>query len=363
MIARKDFSLARIIALGLTRPFATPLEATQHLGALQAQDLPGTLRSLTLRSEGSAVDAFNSGQLVRNWPMRETLHAVASEDIGWMLALTAPRMESSAASRHRALGVDEGLLKRARASTERLFSEVDRVTRAELFARWDADGLIEGVRQRGIHMLSMLCRRNLLTQGPLEQQGRRWEQLIVPAETWITRPLDLAEDDALALWARRFFISHGPATEADFARWTGLTLARVRRGIAANTDLAHFELDGVRYYMDADLPDRLASERRRAARMMLLPGFDELILGYKDRSATVPPAFAEAIVPGNNGMFKATVVDRGQVVGTWKQGTATKSQPNPAPVVSWLVEPSKRQLADLARGFTEHPSGTGAVDR
>ena len=51
----------------------------------------------------------------------------------------------------------------------------------------------------------------------------------------------------------------------------------------------------------------------------LLPGFDEFVLGYADRSCAVPPEFAERIVPGGNGMFRATVVSGGRVVGTWRR--------------------------------------------
>ena len=60
----------------------------------------------------------------------------------------------------------------------------------------------------------------------------------------------------------------------------------------------------------ADLPDWL-----------LLPAFDEHLLGYQDRSPQLHPTHFEHIVPGRNGMFLATVVRDGRVVGTWKKGT------------------------------------------
>ena len=62
--------------------------------------------------------------------------------------------------------------------------------------------------------------------------------------------------------------------------------------------------------------------------MILLPGFDEYLLGYTDRSAALAPHHAPLTVPGNNGMFKATVVLGGQVAGTWRkaQGAAEKQR-------------------------------------
>lgn len=53
----------------------------------------------------------------------------------------------------------------------------------------------------------------------------------------------------------------------------------------------------------------------------LLPGFDEHVLGYADRSAQLDPTVADRIVPGGNGVFLPTVVVRGRTVGTWtRQG-------------------------------------------
>ena len=64
----------------------------------------------------------------------------------------------------------------------------------------------------------------------------------------------------------------------------------------------------------------------------LLPGFDEFVLGYGDRSAVLDPAFADRIVPGGNGMFRPTVVSDGRIVGTWQwtgRGAARTVTPTP----------------------------------
>jgi hypothetical protein len=51
----------------------------------------------------------------------------------------------------------------------------------------------------------------------------------------------------------------------------------------------------------------------------LLPGFDEYLLGYKDRSAVLATKHAQKVVPGSNGVFMPMLVVAGQVVGTWKR--------------------------------------------
>ena len=55
------------------------------------------------------------------------------------------------------------------------------------------------------------------------------------------------------------------------------------------------------------------------ARVHLLPGFDEYVLGYQDRSAVLAPEHSQAIVPGGNGVFRPTIVVDGAVVGTWRR--------------------------------------------
>jgi hypothetical protein len=51
----------------------------------------------------------------------------------------------------------------------------------------------------------------------------------------------------------------------------------------------------------------------------LLPGFDEYLLGYRDRSAVLAVEDAPKVVPGKNGVFLPTIVVGGRVVGTWKR--------------------------------------------
>ena len=79
------------------------------------------------------------------------------------------------------------------------------------------------------------------------------------------------------------------------------------------------DIDGVDYVHATDLEDRLTEWEAAARETMLLPGFDELILGYKDRSATLDPAHEKLVVPGGNGMFKNTVVTGTRARATWKR--------------------------------------------
>ena len=84
--------------------------------------------------------------------------------------------------------------------------------------------------------------------------------------------------------------------------------------------------------------------------MLLLPGFDEYLLGYKDRSPQLGASQAQKVVPGGNGMLRSTVVQRGRVIGVWRQKLLTKSMPVTVTGFSSLVrsDPSGRRGASRA---------------
>jgi len=247
--------------------------------------------------------------------MRGTLHLVAAADLPWMLEIAAPRAVARAATRRSQLGLDAAALERARGLTVEVLNGGRHLRRRDLLDLLTERGL-DATGPRGSHLLGYLAQTGTVCFGPIH--GR--EQLIVLIDEWIPRPRSLERGEALGEWAERYFRSHGPATAQDFARWTGLTAGDVRAGLAlARPRLERFEVDGIEHLMDPQAPDLLDAHRPEASSVFLLPGFDELILGYADRRPTLAAEFADRIVPGGNGVFRPTVVSDGQVVGTWKQ--------------------------------------------
>ena len=337
-----ELALLRVVAQRLAGPQpATAGEAVRWLTAVQAQDLPGALVSVALRTtSGTRADveaALATGELVRSWPMRGTLHLVAGEDLGWMLALTGPRMLASIATRRAGLGLDASVLDRAREIAVGALTGGQALPRRALLAQWTAAGL-PTAGQGGAHLLSHLAQTAVVCLGPMGDGG----QHVVLLDEWVHRPRRLERGQALAALVERYLRSHGPATVADVQRWTGLTVTDVRAGLVqVRHRLAVLEVDGVEHYLDPATPDVLAAHRRDAGRTRLLPGFDELVLGYADRTCTVPAEFAGRVVPGGNGMFLRTVVDGGRAVGTWattRQGSidATPFTDFRAPVAACL---------------------------
>jgi len=319
MTTLRELALLRLVAQRIAGPgFDSATETVRWLTAAQAQDYPGAVTSIALRSgpqgRSSLIAALDAGEVVRSWPMRGTLHFVAAEDLPWMLALTGPRMLSGMGARHRALGIDDAAVGRAREVAHAALRDGGR-ERRELMQEWDRAG-IPTADQRGQHLLWTLAVTGEVCLGPV-RDGR---QLVVPSDSWIRDRRELVGDEALGEWALRYFRSHGPATLHDFVWWTKLPVRQARAGLAlASPHLDCLQVDGVDYYLDPATPDLLAAHRRKARGVFLLPGFDEFILGYRDRGAAVDPEFGGRLQPGGNGMFSPTVVDGGRVVGTWKR--------------------------------------------
>lgn len=311
--------LLRLAAQRIAGPgCATPTGTVRWLTALQAQDYKGVLSSVALRTKSGtrqAVEAaLDAGEIVKSWPLRGTLHLVVAEDLPWMLELAAPRVVASAAARRAQLGLDEPLFERARHLATSALAGGNRLRGADLLAVWGEGGLVTA-GQRGYHLLWHLAQTGTLCFGPV----REGEQLVVLVDEWIPHPLRPGREEALGELAGRYFRSHGPATVKDLMRWTNLVAADARAGLeAARSHLARLDVDGVEHFMDPETPGLLDACRAQARGVFLLPGFDEFMLGYQDRRASLPAEFANRIIPGGNGVFQPTVVSDGQVVGTWK---------------------------------------------
>ena len=311
----------RLAALGLVGPrAATAAGAARRLTAAQGQDLPGVLDALALRTDGGTPEAvraaFDAGEIVRSWPMRGTYHVVAAEDLAWMLPLATARPLAAAAARRPGLGLTDATVEAAREVALGALSGGRRLTRAQLVAVWAEAGLTAGGKALGggpaNHTVGVLAQTGTLCYGPFATAK---EQALVLLDEWVPAPRRPEREEALTEWALRYFRSHGPASVADYARWTGLPMADVHAGVAGARPHLVEVADGL--LMDPSTPERLAAGREEADGELLLPGFDEFVLGYRDRSHVVDDAGFERIVPGNNGIFRPTVVVRGRVVGTW----------------------------------------------
>jgi hypothetical protein len=312
-------------------------------GAMQAQDVHSVLWSLGARLPGQTLAGVSSAleqrEVLRTWPMRGTVHLVPAADAHWMLEVTGVRALAGAEKRRQTLGLDEKTAEQAVEILGAALAGGGRLTRSECLAALTAGG-VEVSGQRGYHLLWYAAQRAVTAIAP--HVGK--EQTFVLLDEWVPAPFRPSREEALGLLALRYFRSHGPTTRKDFAGWTGLTMTDCKTGVAVAGDaLATVEVDGVEMIVAADASPAPGDG------WLALPGFDEYLLGFKDRSMMVDPGHLQAIIPGGNGMFRATIVRDGRVVAVWTRALTRKG-------VTVTVEP----LVRLSAG--DHRKVAGALE-
>jgi len=321
-----ELSAAQALSLRMTslllrpHPLGNPgtvAGVVEWFGAMQAQDVASALWSLGVRLPGATLADVNAAlerrEVLRTWPMRGTVHLVPAADTHWMLDLMGVRALAGAAKRRETIGLPERTAERGvEVLAEALTGK--RLTRAECLAALTGAGLQLGP-QMGYHLLWYASQKGVTAIAP--HVGK--EQTFVLLDEWVPKPNRPSREEALATIAQRFYRSHGPATVKDLMRWTGLTTKDVRAGIAG-ADLATVRVDGQEMVLDPAV-----GEPGALAGWDVLPGFDEYLLGYGDRSLMVDKPDETKIIPGGNGVFQATIVNAGRVVGTWKRSLGRKA--------------------------------------
>lgn len=335
-----DVMAMRLSNLRLGRPGRSPAELADWFGAMQAQDLASGKWSLGVRLPGTSeadVDAaLERGEVLRTWPMRRTIHVVHPENARWLLDLTGARALQGLQARWDYLNLDRRTVERA-ADVLAAALQGKRLTRSQCLEALEQAGIHTG-GGRSYHLLWHTAQIGVTCIGPNEGP----EQTFVLLDEWAPAQRTPDRAEALALLARSYFRSHGPTTRLDFQGWTGLTATDAKAAIAA-ADLTQATFEGQEVFY---VPGEIAEPPET----LLLPGFDEYMLGFKDRSLFLAQGDAERITPGRNGMFRATVIRHGRVIGTWQRKhlastvrvTISGFRPLPARTRRALAGPAQR---------------------
>ena len=284
------------------------------LGAIQAQDYAGGKWSIGLRLPGSSdtsvEEAIAKQRIVRTWAMRGTLHFVAAEDVHWLLALLGPRIISRNGRRYRQLELDEATLAQSAEILARALENGRQMDRQDLSDLLQRAG-ISTAGQRLFYMLQHAALSGLIGQGTAPKNKPLFAQLPPPAD-----PLRLMDrEEALRELASRYFTSRGPATLEDFTWWSGLLSGDAKTGLdAAKTTLIQEKIGQKTYWFT----EEVSTNTESIPGIILLPGFDEYLVSYRDRSAVIADDFIE-LWSKSKAMFSPSIVLRGQVIGLWKR--------------------------------------------
>jgi hypothetical protein len=344
-MARTKKEVRDIVAQRLNRQLlagnalATAEEVVAHFGAIQAQDYLGSLWAIGLRTtdatEADIERAVQERRIVRCWPMRGTLHFVAATDVRWMLDFLAPRILRRHRIRlERDFELDNRTMKRARTILERALRGGRVVTRAAIYELLNEGGIRTNA-SRGLHILFTLSLEQFVCFGP--RLGK--QPAFVLYDEWLPATNPKTADEALVELTRRYVGSHGPASPADFAWWSGVTMREAKEGFAIVGDGAPID-----------------QAARSKTTVHLLPTFDEYTVAYKDRDAVLASDHARHVYVGG-GMIHAIVVVNGVVAGGWKRKVTSRGIEL---TVSNFRELNARERSALKREIARYAAFVGA---
>jgi hypothetical protein len=290
--------------------------AVERIGALQAQWPPSPFVALWSRLDGFARErltrAIERRQVVKATLMRATLHQVSARDyLGYAGLLRAVRA-----------GEVGRRLQRFDVSWD-IDVFVERVaehTAAEPRSRPELIELLDLPRARPEDarpwiLWHLLVARVGLVHSPEASvwRGNTAGSRFVPDRVWLGADAAAGEEAAEHL-VRRYLAAFGPATRADVARWTGLSLAPLEPGFARLRVRRLRDADGRRLL---DLPRAPIPAADVEAPVRFLPMWDSVLLAHDDRSRILPPEHRRTVIRRNGDVRPTFLVD-GLVAGTWR---------------------------------------------
>lgn len=295
--------------------FTRPHEVVNWLVAVQSQDYAGAKWSLGLRmrqATDTVLDqAFNDGSILRTHILRPTWHFVTPADIRWLLMLTAPRVHAVNGTMYRQTGLDEAMLSQSATVIKQALQGGKALTRNELRDHLQQAGMDTSNLLRVTYMVMWAELEQIICSGP--RRGKQFTYMLMDERVPAAAPLTY--DEALVELSRRYFHSRGPATAADFAKWSGLTLSDARNGLeAVKSELELVEVEGQTYWMPPTPPPASSAGHKA----YLLSIYDEIISGYKDRSAIGEAEVGLKLWVMGNALTHIVLLD-GQIVGTYRR--------------------------------------------
>ena len=272
------------------------------LMGLQAQFANYPKASLMIRaSDYREADPFAG--LVKIWSHRGTMHLVPEDELG--LHLSA--FDNAGPFVHGYWGISQA---EAEYWAPFIEEEIGQGNNSR-------DGLKAACAKRGmgedlLHQVfygwgglirEMVCRGRIVCG-----TGTQKEYFLPKAVQWMER------DQARRVFLRRYFEHYGPATLSDcryfFGNWKKADMDTLLQELLPETVCT--VIDGKKYYslhepiMDGDLPV-----------CILVPGFDQLVLGYRDRERMIDGRFLRELT-NISGIVSPSILIRGRIRARWK---------------------------------------------
>jgi Winged helix DNA-binding domain len=294
--------------------FKKAKDLVAHMGAIQSQDYAMSKWAIGLRLPGSTEKqiekALDKGEIIRTHVLRPTWHIITGADIYWILALSADKIKSQMKTMNRQLELTEKIFTRSNTILEKCLQDGKHLTREVIMDSLEK-AKIPTQSNRLSHLLVRAELDGITCSGKMDGNKKTYALL----SERVPKKKILSKEESLALLAKKYFTSHGPATIEDFSWWSGLTLTNARQGLEmVKSNFIAEKINGLDYWFNNDLQLPVKNQ----SSVHLLPAFDEFIISYKNRTASLAAEHHKRALT-MNGIFHPVIIVNGQVAGLWKR--------------------------------------------
>ncbi|WP_278262316.1 winged helix DNA-binding domain-containing protein [Nocardia sp. AG03] len=322
----------QVFAWRMSRQFLTtptdagPVAIAERLTGLQAQVASAAETAAAVRADNPAPDAvataLATGDLVKTWAMRGTLHAMTPEHAAAALSLMGSTRTWEKPSWQKTFGATpEQITALVQAVTEILADQV--LTRDELVDAVVAEPgfahLGEQLRSGWGAILKPLSWQGALCHGPSRGTKVTFTAPAHQIPGWTGLP---DPDTAAATLIPAYLGAYGPGRPETFDAWLSRNNLRktvVRRWFADLGDtLTEVDVDGTTGWIRTEHADDLAAATLDGTIHLLGP-FDQYVLGPGTGDTAMLPTEHRAKVSRAAGWISPLVLVDGRIVGTWEQ--------------------------------------------
>lgn len=284
------------------------------MGAMQAQDYRMMRWAVEMRSRQPSAKAFkqayDNGRIIRLHLMRGTWQLLAAEDYWMMLDLCAPKaiaVTKGWMNSNKITITDEELMRvrdiLALTATDKGSATKEDFVQALAAKKLRMDDHRLSYHIRMAEFAGTLCSGDLLPM----------KATYALTTDKVKRTDKMDRDEALMRFTRKYFQSRQPATLEDFVWWSGLNVGDCRKGIALLGDSIHVEkYEGRDFY----LTDECRTRGFRTGKYLLIPPYDEYLIGYKSRDIVLLPEHRHH-AHNNSGIFQPIIARDGIICGNW----------------------------------------------
>ena len=294
--------------------FDTPAEVVRYMGAMQAQEYRMMRWAVAMRTRKPSHKAFkqvfDEGQIIRLHLMRGTWQLVCAEDYWSMIDLFAPKAIAVTKGwmNSNKISIPDDELMRVRDILIQSATDKRSVTKEDFIL-----ALAERNLQMDDHRLSYHIRMAELSGVLCSGDLLPMKATYALAADKMKSSVKMERDEALAHFTRKYFQSRQPATLEDFVWWSGLNISDCRKGIALLGDYIHVErYRGREFYLTDDCRKR----GFRKGKFLLIPPYDEYLIGYKSRDIVLPHEHRHH-AHNNSGIFQPVIAYDGTICGNW----------------------------------------------